>query len=457
MPTRSTAAVATALAAGLAALAALAAAGMVPAQDARILCVVFVCILLWATGAIPGYLVSLLFFLLAVTLTNVPVPEIFSGFASSAFWLVFSGGVIGFALRESGLSDRVGAILARIIGRSYLKSLLAFAAISFALCLVMPSTFGRIAILVPIAAGYCSVAGLERPGRGRDGILLLVIVGSFELAAGVLPANLPNIIMAGVLEHGAGFKVSFSDYLYIFFPAAVLVRGAVLVAVSYLMFPDTVSGEPPQPAIKPLSAHEVRVIVLLSATLTLWLTDSIHHLAPGWVGLGFSLAYLLTSNGREVAAFGNGQKMDLLWFIAAIMGLTAIVHHVDLSPLTAWGQGEWARDPRVAYAVLVAVSIAICFVATSNAEPALYTPLATSFLAGGGFLKMGLLAQVMGYSTTFLAYQAPPILFGADLAGIKGAAVARYCLVTAGLGLLFVVPANAAWWWLIGLIPSAPG
>ena len=88
MPTRSTAAVATALAAGLAALAALAAAGMVPAQDARILCVVFVCILLWATGAIPGYLVSLLFFLLAVTLTNVPVPEIFSGFASSAFWLV---------------------------------------------------------------------------------------------------------------------------------------------------------------------------------------------------------------------------------------------------------------------------------------------------------------------------------------------------------------------------------
>ena len=43
---------------------------------------------------------------------------------------------------------------------------------------------------------------------------------------------------------------------------------------------------------------------------------------------------------------------------------------------------------------------------------ALYTPLATSFLAGGGFLKMGLLAQVMGYSTAFLAYQAPPILFG---------------------------------------------
>lgn len=430
----------------------LAAAGIIPSQEARILGIVYVCIMLWATQIIPGYIVSLTFFFLAVTLTTVPVTEIFSGFASSAFWLVFSGGVIGFALKESGLSKRLGTILASLIGRSYLRALFAFAVISFALSLVMPSTFGRIAILVPIAAGYCSVAGLDGSRRGRDGILLLVIVGSFELAGAVLPANLPNIIMAGILEQSLGLHLSFSEYLYTFFPAGVLARGAVLVGTSFLMFADTVSAEPLQSKPTSLSREEMRVSILLLATLGFWFTDSLHHIAPGWVGLGFSLAYLLTSHADKMVAFGNGQKMDLLWFIAAIIGLTALVRHVDLTPLAALGEGGWAQNPLVAYIVLVAVSIVICFVVTSNAAPALFTPFASNLLAGSSFLKMGLLSQVMGYSTTFLAYQSPPILFGGELAGLSRSVVARYCLVTGCLGLLIVVPINAAWWWLIGLL-----
>jgi di/tricarboxylate transporter len=31
---------------------------------------------------------------------------IFGGFASSAFWLVFSGFVLGVAIRKTGLADR---------------------------------------------------------------------------------------------------------------------------------------------------------------------------------------------------------------------------------------------------------------------------------------------------------------------------------------------------------------
>lgn len=452
MTTRMKAATIVLLLAGVSAIAGLAAAGIVQDQEARILGIVYVCVVLWATQVIPGYIVSLLFFFLAVTLTAVPVAEIFSGFASSAFWLVFSGGVIGFALKESGLSERLGTILAGMIGRSYLRALCAFAAISFALSLVMPSTFGRIAILVPIAAGYCSVAGLDGSRRGRAGILLLVIVGSFELAAAVLPANLPNIIMAGVLEQSLGLHLSFSEYLYIFFPAGVLVRGAVLVGTSFLMFADTVLAEPPRAKAPPLSREEMRVSILLLATLGFWFTDSLHHIAPGWVGLGFSLAYLLTSHADKRVAFGNGQKMDLLWFIAAIIGLTALVRHVDLTPLAVLGEGGWARNPWLAYIVLVAASVVICFAVTSNAAPAVFTPFASNLLAGSSVLKMGVLSQVMGYSTTFLAYQSPPILFGGELAGLSRSVVARYCLVTACLGLLIVVPINAAWWWLIGLL-----
>lgn len=441
-----------ALAAGLAGLGSAAAAGVMAASHAGTIAIAYVCVLLWAVPVVPGYLVSLLFFALALAFTGVPAAEILSGFTSSAFWLVFSGGVIGAALKDSGLSRRVGTILAGRIGGSYLKALLAFAGLSFALSLVMPSTFGRIAILVPIAIGYCTVAGLDRSSPGHHGIVLLVIVGSYELAAAVLPANLPNVIMSGILEQSLGLHLSFSDYLAIFLPAGVLVRGAVLVASSYWLFPATVDRSPALPAMERLSRTELRVLVLLSVTLALWLTDSLHGIAPGWVGLGFSAAYLLTTPKEQVLAFARGYKPDLLFFIAAIIGLTTLINHMDLSLLLSLSWFGTEDSALAIHIALVGLSIALCFAVTSNAEPALYIPLALRIVGGGALLKMGMLSQTVGYATTFLPYQSPPIVFGADLARISHAATVRYCLVTAGLGLVCVVPANAIWWFIIGLM-----
>lgn len=437
----------------------LALAGMVYKQtlsgaDARIIVVVYICILLWATAVVPGYLVSLLFFFLAATITTVPLPEIFSGFASSAFWLVFSGGVIGMALQESELSRRIGALLASLTGQSYLRALLVFASLSFVLSLVMPSTFGRIAVLVPIAMGYCDVAGLGRSpnASGRHGILLLVIVASYELAAAVLPANLPNVILAGLLEKAAGLHLSFSEYLYIFLPAGILVRGAILIATSYLMFPASVQRNVPTPQAAPLSRHEIRVLFLLSVMLLLWFTDTVHGIAPGWIGLGFSLAYLLTSPSNQASTVTGTQKMDLLWFVAAIIGLTSLIKHLSLDPMGVLEPGGWATNSWAIYAAIVVASIGVCFLVTSNAEPALVSPFVIRVLGDGLLMKMGLLSQVIGYSTTFLPYQSPPIAFGAALADVKPYVAVRYCLVTAALGVIVVAPTNAIWWWFIGLL-----
>ncbi|WP_232446337.1 SLC13 family permease [Burkholderia ubonensis] len=366
------------LAAGLATVAALGARGTLPAGDARIIAIVFTCIVLWATGAVASLWVSLLFFFLAATCTSVPTSEIFSGFGSSAFWLVFSGAAIGFALKESGLSERIGIALARRIGGSYLKALLAFAILSFLLSLVMPSTFGRIAILIPIAIGYCDVVKLGAHANGRRGILLLVIVGSYELAAAVLPANLPNVIMAGILEQSHGLHLRFSEYLLLFFPAGVIVRGAVLVLASYWLFADTV-GEVEIPAARvALGRREWHAIVLLAITLALWFTDAVHHVAPGWVGLGFTLVYFATSPPAQLERFTATLKMDLLWFIAAIIGLTALVNHLGVRVPDALALDALRDSPMLAYFALTALSIVVCFAVTSNAEPALYVPTCRS-------------------------------------------------------------------------------
>ncbi|WP_238984937.1 SLC13 family permease [Candidatus Glomeribacter gigasporarum] len=440
------------LVAGLSAILLLVMGGKMSAANARIIAIVFSCILLWATAVIPGLLVSLLFFFLSTLLTPVPTAQIFSGFASSAFWLVFSGSAIGFALKESGLSDRIGIALAQWIGGSYLKALTAFAILTFLLSLVMPSTFSRIAILVPIALGYCDAVHLAEHSNGRRGILMLVIVGSYELAAAVLPANLPNVIMTGILEQSQGIHLTFSEYLLYFLPAGVIVRGAILITVSYKLFSDSVHETVRLGAYTRISGREAYVIVLLSITLIFWFADSIHHIAPGWIGLGFTLVYFLTSPAEQLTRFTHILKMDLLWFIAAIIGLTALVQHLDMQLLSLLGSATLMGNPALTYAMLIASSVCLCLLVTSNAAPALFIPLAARMVEQGALLKMGMLSQVMGYSTTFLPYQSPPIIFGNELAQIDRSASIKYCLGTAILGIVLVVPINALWWHMIGFL-----
>ncbi|WP_232457751.1 2Fe-2S iron-sulfur cluster-binding protein [Burkholderia ubonensis] len=215
-----------------------------------------------------------------------------------------------------------------------------------------------------------SGAALGGHANGRRGILLLVIVGSYELAAAVLPANLPNVIMAGILEQSHGLHLRFSEYLLLFFPAGVIVRGAVRVLASYWLFADTV-GEVEIPAARvALGRREWHAIVLLAITLALWFTDAVHHVAPGWVGLGFTLVYFATSPPAQLERFTATLKMDLLWFIAAIIGLTALVNHLGVRVPDALALDALRDSPMLAYFALTALSIVVCFAVTSNAEPA---------------------------------------------------------------------------------------
>ncbi len=81
-------------------------AGLGPAA-AKAAPLALIAIALWATAAIPEFVTALIFFLLAMLFAVAPAPVVFSGFASTAFWLVFAGLVIGVAVQRTGLGARI--------------------------------------------------------------------------------------------------------------------------------------------------------------------------------------------------------------------------------------------------------------------------------------------------------------------------------------------------------------
>jgi len=195
-------------------------------------------VVLWATSALPEYLTALLFFTVA-TVAGISAPEIvFSGFLSAAFWLVLSGFVIGAAIRKVGLADRVAAMLAPHLARSWPRMVVGVVGLTAGLAFVMPSNMGRITLLIPIVMALADRAGLGPGSRGRMGLALAVGCGTFQISAAILPANVPNLVMAGAAESSYGIHFTYLSYLLLHGPVTGLGKALVLIGCTCVLFRD---------------------------------------------------------------------------------------------------------------------------------------------------------------------------------------------------------------------------
>ncbi len=199
--------------------------------------IVGVTIVLWATSLLPEFITALLFFTAAMTARIAPPEVIFGGFASSAFWLVFSGFVLGVAIRKTGLADRAARALSAKLTDSWMLMVASVVLLSYALAFVMPSNMGRIALLMPIVAAMAKRAGIADGSRAWFGLALAVGFGTFQLSATILPANVPNLVMSGAAEGSYGIHLNYVPYLLLHTPVLGILKGLILIGLICWLFP----------------------------------------------------------------------------------------------------------------------------------------------------------------------------------------------------------------------------
>ena len=414
------------------------------------------CMGLWATGLVAEVVTALLFFAAAMLLKLAPAQTVFSGFASSAFWLVTSGMVVGLAMNRTGLGDRLARMLAARLPASYPGFVAGLVAFSFALAFVMPSNLGRIAVMVPVLIALCDAFGLTAGRPGRTGAILSFGIATPVLSAAILPANVPNLVMAGTAETLHGIHLAYLPYLFLHAPVLGFVKGAILVACTVALFPDRLDGaRPALPPLPPLSGEERRLSVILAIMLALWLTDGWHGVAPAWIGLAAAVICLLPGVGVVQAASFSEIPLRTCFYVAALFGLTAVVNETGLGArighallaVAPLEPGAPAKD----FATLVGLSIGFLFVGTANGAPALYTALAGEFAGSSGLDLMSvLMIQVVGYSTLFLPYQAPPIVMTMDLARLSLRDATKLTAVSGLASLIVAAPLAYLWFRLTG-------
>lgn len=415
------------------------------------------CMGLWASGLVAEVVTAMLFFASAMLFRLAPATTVFSGFASSAFWLVLGGMVVGLAMTRTGLGDRLARSLAGRLSGSYGGFIAGLVALSFALSFVMPSNLGRIALLIPVVLALCDGFGLE-PGRaGRHGAVLAVGLATPLLSAAILPANVPNLVMAGTAEVQYGLHIAYLPYLLLHAPVLALAKGVLLVVATVWMFPDRLTrpaGDAASPQA-PFSAQERRLAVILAATLAFWVTDSLHHVAPAWIGLTAAVVCLLPRVGVLPADAFGAVNLRTCFYVAALLGLVATVNETGVGArlghallgLAPLHPGADLQN----FGILTLIAAVFALAVTANGAPALYTALAGEMSRLSGLdVASVVMVQVVGYSSLFLPYQAPPIVLAVDLGRVPLGQATKLTGVVGLISLLVAAPLDYLWWRVLG-------
>lgn len=417
------------------------------------------CLALWAISFVPLYIPALVFLLFASLFKLGPLDVIYSGFASPALWLIFGGFILGVAVQETGLGARLASSLVRVLGGSYARVVCGVVLVAMALGFAVPSSMARIVILMPIVVALAESLGFEQGSQGRTGIALAAAYGTFMPMFAVLPANVPNVVLAGIAETVHGVSISYVEYLVLHFPVLGALKTVVIAISVLILFPDVPKHQEVRNPAVPMTPEQKRLAVILGMALALWITDFLHGISPAWVALGAGLACFLP--GLNVVPRDTIERRlnyGTILFVAGLLGLGNLIAESGLGKAMGDTLLQVAHldpaTPHWNFFALTALGTLMSWVATLPGEAAVLGPVAGEIAAATGFpLTAVLMIIAIGFSTVVLPYQAGPMIVGIHLAGVTFATGTRLCATIGVVTIVFLLPLNFLWWRLIGWLP----
>ncbi len=413
---------------------------------------------LWATSTLPEHITSLLFFIFAMVFGIAAAPEVFAGFTAGAFWLLFGGMILGTAVGRTGLGARLARAMAFWFGRSYTGVIIGIVAVALVLSFVMPSATGRAVLLMPVALSLAEAYRFGPSSNGRLGITIAAALSAVIPGFGILPANVPNLVMVGAAESIYGLSITYAEFLLLNFPILGLLKAAMIIVLIRVIFPDRLPVEQAvQEATGPLSGEEKRLTIILLGALILWATDFLHGVSPSWVALLAGVLCMMRPFSLIPSdQIGQAIQLKALLFIAGVLSLGPVV--------MATGFAAWLADGFLSFAPLqpgqdwtnfttiVGASVLTSLLGTAPTVPAVWTPLAEGIASASGLpLKSVILMQMLAFSTVILPYQVPPVVVALQLGQvpIKHGIIAT--LAVAAGTIFILLPLDFLWWQMLGM------
>lgn len=340
-------------------------------------------VILWATEVMNNGVASVLMMALMIAV-KIPAPRALSGFADPAFWTLLAVLYYGFAMRKTGLAERLSYYILTLFPGSYAGILSAFFVIGFVLALGIPSMTVRTAIMAPIAWAMVQALGLAPRSRGSALIMLTVVEMAvvpglaFELGS----LNGPVVLKMFADKH---LPITWTGYAEVMAVPTLIFCGLILVLNQLVLRPEvplrasTEFARTKLAALGSIKRPEMITAIVVAVSIFLWATNGKLHSLPTFVVGMFAMAVFAMSGILQDSDVATGVSWTLLLFLGGIFGLGNVI--VD-AKITDWMAGLMLPHVQglIATPMLLLIVVLLAMLALRFLDPTAFIAMPLLFL-----------------------------------------------------------------------------
>ena len=344
-------------------------------------------VVMWAAEVMNNGVTSVLMMALMIAsgvrplgVVNGTVTGAFSGYADPAFWILLAVLYYGFAMKKTGLAERISYYILSLFPGSYAGILSAFFVIGLLLAMGIPSMTVRTAIMAPIA--WALVQSLELPARSRGAALIMITVVEMAVCPGLAfllgSLNGPVVIKMFGAAH---VPLTQGSYAAVMTLPAVILCGLILVLNPLILKPEKPLKASREFARTRLAAlgrfkrPEVITAMVVGVSIVLWVTTKLPSFMVGMFGLAvFALAGIIRDS--DIA---TGISWTLMLFLGGIFSLQNVIPEYKI---TDWMAGLMVPHVQsmVSTPILLLLVLSLVMLALRFLDPTAFIALPLVFL-----------------------------------------------------------------------------
>ena len=270
-----------------------------------------------------------------LVVVGVPPALVLSGFSGGPFWILLTVLFYGFAMKKTGLAERIAYYILSLFPSTYAGILGAFALIGFILSFGIPSMTVRTAIMIPIA--WTLVQSLELPPQSRGSALIMLTTLEMATVPGIasLYGSLTGPIVVAAFQ-AKNLPLTWLDYARVVAPPTIVLALLILIANQIVLRPEKPLAAPRTFArdrlrkLGTLTKDEWVTALVVVLSIVYWTTDRYHHLPSFLVGLAGVVAFGVTGILKD-SEIATGVSWPFLLFVGGVFGLANVIQEYKVT------------------------------------------------------------------------------------------------------------------------------
>jgi di/tricarboxylate transporter len=304
---------------------------------------IFIAVLLmWAFRLISEYVTSI-FAILSILILNVaPQNIVLSGFTDGSFYLALSIFTLSYLIVSSGFAYRIVLWLLRIVPLSTRWHSYSLFTVGLLLTPILPSTNGRVALIVPILKNFLHSIGLTHTQTTKkeeiasiSKIITATFIGTTMFSTIFLSSKAIHFVIFGLLPDQIKDRFTWSYWLF-----ASLVAGIIMIIGCILLLEIFYPKDKNPPitkkhiqlqylALGKMNLNEYAALGGLLLFLIGIATSGLHKISLPWIGLMILYATLSLGfiNHKQ---FRQSIDWTFLIFLASLIGFIKTFSYIGL-------------------------------------------------------------------------------------------------------------------------------